>query len=395
MERAERIDGLIRKGNVVLPESTRYGADVRLRNGRIAEIGEALPCLEGETVMEAEGAWVFPGFLDLHVHGGDGAGVSDGDPRSLARMCAFHARHGTTGLLLTTSTLPDERLTEALEAVRAYASSEEESMGAEALGVHLEGPFLSEAYRGAQNPEWLQAPCVEKARRWMKASGDRIRLVTLAPELPGAQEVISFFREKGAVVSAGHSGADYDRMEQALREGITHSTHFYNGMPGFHHRRPGIAASVWLNDEVSAELILDLQHVHPAAAQVLLRCKGLNRVCLITDAVHTAGLPDGEYWQASGRKLTVREGTVRLESGELAGSMLTMNRAVRHAVQALGLAPHEAARLASLTPAEIIGEERERGSLSPGKRADLVLLDANYDVLLTLREGVPVYRKSD
>ncbi|WP_010270943.1 N-acetylglucosamine-6-phosphate deacetylase [Paenibacillus senegalensis] len=369
-------------------------AIVLIKDGVIAHIGQAMDIdsLPADILaLDAEGSYLVPGFIDLHVHGGAGADFMDDDPLAAARVCRFHVKHGTTGLLMTTRTVPAEVASAAVERLGQYVQ-QPDPYGAVPLGIHLEGPFLNEQFKGAQNADDLLPPSVDWAERWIRLSGETLRLCTLAPELEGADVLISWLAEQGVIVSAGHCGPNHDEMKRAIDRGVRHITHCFNGMRGFTHREPGMLAALLMDDRVAAELIMDTIHVHPASGQLLFHNKGTAGTVLITDASRATGMPDGEYPGPAGRKLTVKSGIVRLPTGELAGSTLTMNRAVGNAVQHMGLSLVEAVCIASLTPARKLGIDNRTGSLVPGKSADLVMLDSKFDVRLTLLGGRIVYQ---
>lgn len=379
----------ILNGSVVLDGEVREGTAVEVEGSIISSIKEEPTAAKGDAV-DATGCYVFPGFIDLHVHGGAGADVSDGDPEGLSDMCRFHASHGTTSLLLTTRALPQEDIDRLLPSLSDYVRKPDPD-GALPIGIHLEGPFVNPDYRGAQNPDHIYEARLSWMRDWVAAAADSIRIVTLAPELEASKPLIPWLAERGIVVSAGHTGADYDQMREAIELGVRHVTHCYNGMRGFTHRDPGMLAAIWMDERVTAELIMDGLHVHPAAGSLLVRTKGPGKVALITDAVRAAGMPDGIYPSAGGRTVRVEHGAVRLPSGSLAGSTLTMNQAVMNAVRQLGSTLPEAAEMASLTPAKVLGIDDRKGSIAVGKDADLVVTDRALNVLMTIREGRMIY----
>jgi N-acetylglucosamine-6-phosphate deacetylase len=263
--------------------------------------------------------------------------------------------------------------------------------GAEALGLHLEGPFISEEKKGAFNPAWLRPPAMEETEAVLKAGRGWIRQVSLAPELPGAQEVAACFRGAGVVVSLGHTNTDYTTASSALRGNFTHVTHTFNAQRGFHHREPGVFGAVMGSDEVTAELIADNIHVHPGAMKMLIRCLGTDRVVLITDAMAAAGLTDGEY-ELVGHTVTVKDGQARLADGTLAGSTATLNQCLRNVNQKVGVPLLEAVKMASLNPARAMGFANRLGSLAVGKDASLAVIDEEVKVYLTMVKGKIVYQ---
>lgn len=376
-------------GQVVTPEGVLAGGTVAVRDGLIVGIytREEQPSVgASDEWIDAGGGYILPGFIDIHVHGGHGSDVCDPDADAPAKVCRFHAKHGTTGLLLTTRTLPEDEVTAVLERLDHYFGSPDE-LGAVPLGIHLEGPFIHEKYKGAQSAEHIIPPSADLMERWLAASGGHIRLVTLAPEAEGASDLIPWLAEQSVRVSAGHCGPDYEQMQTAIELGVRHVTHCYNGMRGFSHRDPGMLAAVLMEPRVTTELILDNLHVHPAAGRLLLHAKGAEGVALITDAIRACGMPDGEYTSAGGRKVTVSQGAARLPEGSLAGSTLTMDRAFKHAISLMGATLQQASEMASLTPARTIGMDKRKGSIAPGKDADLVVMDSDFNVQWTMIAG--------
>lgn len=399
METANKNKIFIYNAKAVTESDVIEAATVTIQDGLIAHIGQVQTRGEVElpndaVILDARGGYIVPGFIDLHVHGGANADFMDDDPHAASKICRFHAKHGTTGLLMTTRTMPVEATSAAVERLGRYMQKPD-LCGAIPLGIHLEGPFLNERYKGAQNADDLLFPSVEWIEHWFRLSGESVRLCTLAPELEGADAVIAWLTGQGVIVSAGHCGPDHEDMKRAINLGITHITHCFNGMRGFSHRDPGMLAALLMDGRIMAELIMDTIHVHPASGQLLFHNKGTAGTVLITDASRAAGMPDGEYPGSAGRTLTVKDGIVRLPSGELAGSTLTMNRAVANAVNHMGLSLVEAVCTASLTPARRLGIDSRTGSLSHGKAADLVLLDDHFNVKLTMLKGRVIYQSMD
>jgi N-acetylglucosamine-6-phosphate deacetylase len=334
---------------------------------------------------------LLPGFIDVHVHGGDGADAMDADVDGLRRMTRFHARHGVTALLPTTWSAPPAALEAAVGAIADAAGPVDG--GATILGAHLEGPWINPARAGAQDPAGIRPPDPAEARRLLALGRGAVRLVALAPEMPGAGEVIGACREQGVVVAAGHTEADWGEMVAAVAAGVRHVTHTFNAMAGLGHREPGTAGAALALPELRCELIADGHHVHPGAMAVLARAKGPEGVVLISDAVRAAGLPEGDV-DLGGRTAQHCCGAVRLADGRLAGSVLTLDVALRHFAAASSWDWPDLARAAAGNAADALGLAT-KGRLAAGLDADLVLLaeEGAADVLLTVVEGRVVHRR--
>jgi N-acetylglucosamine-6-phosphate deacetylase len=374
---------LLINGRLALPGGELRRGWLRVEGGRIAALGEGDAPGPGR---DLGGALLAPGFIDVHVHGAAGAEFLDADPAERAAILRAHARGGTTGLLATTVTASHERL---LRAVQALAAAEPVDGGAALLGIHLEGPYLCERHRGAQDPAHLRPP--DRAELDALLAAGPVRLVTLAPELPGAPETIGRLAGAGVVASVGHTDATYAQAMAAFDAGARHATHLFNGMRPFHHREPGVIGAALDRDDVTCELICDGEHVDPAAIRLVHRLKGAGRSVLVTDAMSAAGLGDGEY-RIGDLPVRVRGGRAELADSEtLAGSTLTMGAAVRNAVRLAGLPLADALRMASATPARVLGLEGSKGALAPGFDADLVVLDDALAVTATMVAGAWVH----
>jgi len=354
----------------------------------IDRIGHDLPCA-GATVVDARGLLVAPGFIDLHIHGAGGAMCEDGDVAALERISRTLARGGVTSFLATLATLPAARLRTAVEAVALFAGSE---AGARIAGIHLEGPYLNPQRAGAQAADWMRVPSIEELDTLQGFAGGRIRLITLAPELDGALPFIAAVREYGVHVALGHSDATALETDLAIAAGATHVTHLFNAMRGLHHREPGVLGPALTEDGVSVELICDGHHVAPAVIDLAWRCKPRGKLVLVSDAVAPLGMPDGDY-ELFGVACIKHDGTVRLrESGRLAGSCLSLDRAVRNLRQWLPRLPLEdILAAASSAPAAVIGEPA--GVIEEDAVADLVLLDPELEVVATICRGRIVWQR--
>ncbi len=338
---------------------------------------------------------VAPGYFDIHVHGGDGAQVNgervEEVSASVARIARFHARHGTTSLLATTVSDTPEHLLTTVTAI-GETIARPIAGGAAVRGIHLEGPFIARAKMGAHDPLALRRADVTELRQLAAAAGETVRMVTLAPELAGAGEVIAAACELGIAVAIGHTDADFDTTRSAIDAGARHATHLFNAMAPLHHRRPGAVTALLLDDRVTLEVIADLEHIHPAVLELAARCAP-GRLVAVSDAVPAAGLEPGTY-QIGRMEVSVEAGRVSLASdpATLAGSVLTMDVAVRNLVTVVGLPLDAAIRAASSTPARAAGCDGDGlGTLRAGSPADIVVLEPDLSVAATIVAGVAVF----
>jgi N-acetylglucosamine-6-phosphate deacetylase len=347
--------------------------------------------------IDLGGASLGPGLIDLHTHGADGLDVTDARAaggEAIARMARFFARHGVTGFLPTAATAPWEVAERVVGEVREAMALP--PRGARVLGVHLEGPFLNPERLGAQSPEDCAVPSAEEVARLIALVEGLPCIVTLAPEVEGGCEAIRTLVEAGVVVSLGHSVASFDQAQAAFAAGATQVTHLFNGMPPMHHRAPGLVGAALTAEGARVELIADGVHLHPAAVRLALAAKGVDGVLLVTDSMAATGCADGEY-RLGPMKVIVRGGEARLASGALAGSTLTLERAVWNAARWTDAGLSGAWRMASLNPARQLGLDALQGSirlgrLAPGYDADLTALDADGKVVLTMSGGEIAYR---
>lgn len=378
--------------NILTPtESISPGAMVISDDGKIVYVGQMdnAPEMPGRR-FDMRGLTVVPGFIDIHVHGGMGITFGDGKDATevLAAYSEWVVSTGVTGYLCSL-TAPDADTQ--VKLVREYVKAMQASVpGAEPLGIHLEGPFINKEKKGAFNPAWLRLPSLEETEAVLAAGQGWIRQVTMAPELPDAGRVASKFREAGVVVAMGHTNSDCATASAALRGAYTHVTHTFNAQRGFHHREPGAFGAIMASDLITAELIADNIHAHPAAMKILVRCLGTDRIALITDAMSGAGLQDGVY-DLVGQVVTVKDGRATLADGTIAGSTVLMNQCVRNIHQLVGIPLQEAVKMASLVPARAMGFADRLGSLGAGKHASLTALDEDGNVRLTLVRGKVAY----
>lgn len=336
--------------------------------------------------IDADGKLLLPGFIDLHVHGAMGHELMDASASGLEEMARFYASHGVTSFLATTWTASREAITKALELVEEIQGPIQG--GATLLGVHLEGPYLNPARCGAQDARLIRRAEREEALEFLDSGV--IRLVALAPEYDENLWLIDECVKRGITVSAAHTAADYEQIKDATSHGVTQATHTFNAMTGLGHREPGTVGAALTIPQISCELIADNIHVHPVVQKILLDVKSPDGVILITDAIRAAGLPEGEY-MLDDRSVNIQNGAVRLADGTLAGSILTMERALQNLCSATGRSLEELWITSSLNAARAIGISSHKGSLEVGKDADLVLLNNSFQVQLTVVQGEAVF----
>ncbi len=385
---------IIRHGIVFTSHGFEPNYSTRIDGERIAEIGpdSAVTAANGEQSLDAQGGFVVPGFVDVHVHGAAGYDTMDASAEALAGMAAFFARHGVTSFLATTITAPRAATLAAIRAVASYRESPHS--GARLIGLHLEGPYLNRAAKGAQPEQFCRAPDVAELDEF--AAAGPVRLISLAPELPGAEACVRAAVSRGIHVAVGHTQATYEQVEEAAAWGVDHAAHTFNAMTGLHHRQPGAVGAILTDDRLVAEIIADGIHLHPAVIALAVRAKTPTRMALITDAIRATGLPEGIY-DLGGQDVIVRNGSCWLidasggASRTLAGSTLTLEAGLRNAMLATGLSLAEALPMATTTPAASIGMAGQIGTLAPGYLADIALLDQAGRVQLTVVGGRVVY----
>ncbi len=374
------------KGNLVLAEKILENGAVVVEGEKIVGIYPSAEArtLEGSEMLDFGDHYVAPGLIDLHLHGAMGRDVMDGSVAGLEEIAAYQVRNGVTGFVATTLAAPLPGIRDAVAGVRAALSK---PLPSEILGLHLEGPFLSFEKKGAQNPEFIRPIDRDALDAVVEVCGGLRTMITVAPEIGDNLSFIPALREAGLLVSIGHSAAAYEMAMASVERGVSHATHLYNAMSGFLPREPGVVGAVLDSDGVTAELIADGIHVHPAALRMAIRKKGIGRICLITDSLNAAGLGEGEY-RVGGLEVVVGNGQARLkESGALAGSVLTLSRAVRNTIEWTGISVSEAVNMASLNPARVLGLDGQVGSIDLGKLANLAVFDGDFNVVATILRG--------
>ncbi len=360
--------------------------DIAFEDGKIVAIGKLD---DVEPIFDTDGV-VLPGFIDEHIHGAGGADAMDGTEQAIQTISEYVAKEGTTGFLATTMTQSPENIGKALKNVKTVREKGEYK-GAEVLGVHLEGPFISPKHVGAQPLEYVAKPAPETFDKYNEISGGNIKVVTLAPEVEGGLDLVKHLAKIGVVASIGHTGAKFSDVEAAVAAGATNVTHTYNAQTPLHHREAGVVGAAMLIDELNCEMICDTIHVSVPAIKIFVKNKPHDKFTLITDAMRAKGMPDG-LSELGGQQVFVKNGEARLADGTLAGSVLKMNVAVKNLVEKVGVSFTDAVDFASANPAKNLGLYDERGSIEVGKRADFAVMDKDYNILYTVIGGKVVYK---
>lgn len=363
--------------------------DILFKDGKIAKIAENIDEID-EVLPYSSDQVILPGFIDQHIHGADNFDAMDGSVHALSKIANALVREGTTGFLATTMTQSPENILKAMQAVKDYTAKNPED-GAKVLGIHLEGPFISTKHVGAQPIEYVASPDVEVFKNYNEASGNNIKIVSLAPEVEGADKLINYLNENGIVASSGHTDAGYKDMEKAVKNGLKNVTHTYNAQKALHHRDIGTVGSAMTFDELNCEAICDLIHLSAPAIKLLIKNKPHDKVTLITDSMRAKYLPDG-ISELGGQEVIVKNGEARLNNGALAGSILKMNDAIRNLVLSCDVKFTDAVDFATINPAKNLGLDDTIGSIKVGKNADFTVLDEEFNVCLTVRNGNVVYR---
>ncbi len=382
---------VIHASRILTPDDEISDGVIVVEGSRIAAIGhrDEMRLPPDAVDYVATGMTVVPGFVDVHMHGAGGHDVMEGDARALDRITSTVAKHGTTSIVATTVTAPIEDTCRSLQGIaryiRAHENAESDGLAAEILGIHLEGPFISKARRGVHPPDALAKPSVATLGKFIEAADGLVKIITVAPELPGALELIAAAVAAKIVAAIGHTDADYDQARAAIHAGARHAVHMYNAMRPFEHRDPGVVGAILTDPEVTAEVIADLVHVAGPAIQVLIGTKGFDTVLLVSDGIAATGMPDGKY-RLGNFEVSVKDGVARNSEGKLAGSTLTLDRALRNVV-ALGVPLQDAVRMATVLPARRLGLAGKKGIIAVGADADLVALTADLRVAGVMTRG--------
>jgi N-acetylglucosamine-6-phosphate deacetylase len=378
-----------------LPDSVISQGYLEIVEGRIVKIAEGeAHSSSTDLVFDAQKATLTPGFIDLHVHGGNGGAFTSIDPAEHNLAREFHLKNGTTSMLASTHTTEFSSLLAILSSLAA--SSRSNKSGSKVLGIHTEGPFISEHKPGAHVVAQLKAADLSAIDQVISAADNFISMVTVAPEIPGGLELITYLTKKNIISAIGHTNATYTQAVAGIKAGARSTTHLFNAMSALSHRDPGTVGAILDHDEIFAELILDGIHLDEAIFRIALKCKGVDRINLITDATSLAGLPDGNYGEVPDRAVTKTGGKIVVAGTEtLAGSALDMNMVYKNAAKFAPLSLSELSKISSLNAAKILGMDSEIGSIQIGKLADLVLLDSELNARATMIEGQWQYINDD
>ncbi|MBM3240432.1 N-acetylglucosamine-6-phosphate deacetylase [Candidatus Poribacteria bacterium] len=382
----------IKKGRVITPQGILDGATVVVEDGLITQITPNDVDVKAAEVINATGLYVSPGFIDIHVHGGKGSDTMDGTVEDILNITTFHSGGGTTSILPTTASDSLERLIGAIEAARVAKSKQ--GVGARILGLHLEGPYFNPNKKGCHLGRFVRNPEPLEYQQLLKHDA-MICSMTLAPELPGAMQLIKALTQHGIIASCGHSEASYEQMVEAVSQGVKHTTHLYCAMSGIIRegakRQGGIVESALLLDELTTEVIADGKHLPPELIQLAIKCKTTGGVALVTDAMRGAGMPDGIYTFGAkdGTQAIVKDGEAKMPDGSgYASSVVRMNDMIKVMRDIIGVPLKDAVKMASLTPARILGVDDKFGSIKVGKYGDIVLLDEELNVKKTMVGGI-------
>ncbi|MDR4950184.1 N-acetylglucosamine-6-phosphate deacetylase [Neobacillus cucumis] len=370
---------------------------IKIKDQKIVEVGrsENLSLQEDFEVLDIPLQYkAVPGFIDVHIHGANGSDTMDATKEALETIAHALPGEGTTSFLATTITQGEKQIEKALVNAGEYIKDYQTPGKAEILGIHLEGPFVNPKMAGAQPTQYIIGSNLELFQKWEQLSRQTIKLVTLAPELPGGLKMVQYLKANGIIASIGHTDATYEEVLNAIEAGVNHVTHLYNQMRGLHHREPGVVGAAFLKEELKAELIVDGVHSHPDMVKLAYQQKGKTGLILITDSMRAKCLKNGHY-DLGGQDVTVQNGKAVLSDGTLAGSILKLGQGVKNMMAFTGCRLEDAVEMAAVNPAKQLNVFDRKGSISEGKDADLVILDENLDVYMTLCRGQVAYLKEE
>jgi N-acetylglucosamine-6-phosphate deacetylase len=374
-------------GTLLTPEKIIPKGPLVIKDEVINYVGypEERTLLLADRVINAAGMWITPGLIDIHTHGADGHDTMDATKEAIEGFSTFLAQHGVTSFLPTTITATKHDIQAAIDNVTQAAA---DVTGAKIMGIHLEGPYLNTAHKGAQPEALIRKADPDEYKAWV--DHDLVKLMTVAPEMDGVLDLIEAGQRNGLEFAVGHSGATYEVMQEAANRGLRQATHTFNGMLGLHHRRPGTVGSVLVDDRIYAQVIADGVHLHPAIIQLIVKAKGIHKTILISDSIRAAGLADGEY-DLGGQRVRVEQSIARISSGSLAGSTLTLDAAIRNIMDFTSLSFMEVLPMATSVPAEAMGWKDQVGVLRAGARADVVCFDADIVPRFVFVAGELIY----
>jgi N-acetylglucosamine-6-phosphate deacetylase len=367
-----------------------------IKNRKIEYVGGVNPLTEdeeAETYEMPSGSIMIPGMIDIHIHGASGADVMDGTEDALSVMAKALPAEGTTSFLATTMTENPLHIEEALAQTASFIEKQKPG-SAEIVGIHLEGPFISPKRAGAQPKGFIKSPNIDLFKQWHERANSHIRLVTLAPEMEGGLDLASYLSSNGIIASIGHSDSTFEEVKEGIESGISHVTHLFNGMRGMHHRDPGVAGAALIQKELNVEMIVDGVHASPEMIHLAYHSTGPERTVLITDSMRAKGLGDGTY-TLGGQQVTVKNGRAYLEDGTLAGSILSMNDAVKNMMKFTNCSIADIVKMTSVNAAKELNIYDKKGSLSKGKDADITVITEDYNVYMTFCRGELAYRRKE
>ncbi len=376
-------NGTIYTGFTVLEKST-----VIIKDGTIEDVisnerfkKRKLP--SDTQIYYLNGANISAGFIDTHIHGLHGYDTADGNTESILKISEHLAEYGVIGFC---PTLYPKAENDFIENIKAVTNAIGKEKGAKILGLHLEGPFISRDKRGVLNPEYMREVDIEFMKKLYEASRGHIKIMTVAPELKNMRELALYCLKHNIILSAGHSNATYENMLEGMQAGIVHSTHFFNAMRRLHHRDPGVVGSILIHPEVSCEIIADGYHLHPAILKLLFRTKPINKIIMVTDSIKPTGLTEGPFY-ANNEEVYFEQGMFkRKEDGTIAGSSLILKNGIKF-LHSIGIPLEDAIKMATLNPATLLGIQKTNGSILPGKNADIVAFDNDFNIILTMING--------
>jgi N-acetylglucosamine-6-phosphate deacetylase len=379
---------MIINGKILAPQPLPEGVGILIEGEKIKTIAPVSQFSSSIETIDAQGKWVVPGLIDVHIHGSFGSDTMDHDHQTLDNLSQFLAKQGVTSFLPTTVASSDSEILAVIERAGTY---HQHSAGSRLLGIHLEGPYLQDEYRGAQDAQFLRPAQPEEYLPWLKSGV--VKLMTVAPEIEGVMDLIETGQKMDVRFAIGHSDATYEMVIKAVERGLTQATHTFNAMPPLHHRNPGVLGAVLMDDRVFTQVIADGVHLHPAIVDLLFKVKGVEKNILITDAIRAAGQDDGIYVLGT-QTITVENGVARTESGALAGSTLLLHQAIKNSAAFTHRNWQDLLPSATCVPAKSLGLENQIGSLKPGAYADIVFMDEHHVPCFTMVAGNIVFDNS-